>query len=890
MNETRINLTYKNTLFSFMKARKHNQNSSADEITHRAYGTVLQGNFSINKTDMKEFLNLYSLAIENNISDLTILEVQPEYSPIIIDIDLKCPADECNNNSRLYDENLIVTIIKKYILVIETYLKINKDKFYISVFEKERATDLNDIYKDGFHIIMSNAITNIEMRHLIRYKVVQLCIEEKIFESFIENADKIIDKAVVSSNGWLLYGSRKPDGYVYNLTKIYDYNFNIIYDLENLTLTKREIIDYHSLRLSNNKKRANKLLDITSSDVNAEVSTLGLNTHNILEAPTSTKIFDIELANVCIPLLSVARAKDYIDWRNVGLVLYNIDKSLLPLWREFSKKCPEKFNKTEFGGCDKMWSTFRLPADNLPVLTIRSLIYWTKIDNPKEWQAYNKAKDNSIILKCTEDTFTIAKTFNFIYKEKYVYCRGKWRYFDSDRHIWREMPEASMLKTVIPTDFVNKLWASHSELSKKMSTLNDENIEKKILEEKLMSITRIIKNLKDITYRKKIIEEAQVLFGDDEFENKLDSNVYLLGCENGIYDFQQRKLRNGLPDDYVSFNTKINYKPYSEKLPYIKKIKEFFKQIQPIESVSLYLLKVISICLLGLTNLEKFFILTGSGSNGKSLLFDLIKSSLGDYYMSCPITMITRKRGVSNETSPEKVRMKGKRCGVFQETDDGDKMNVGIMKEFTGGDTVLVRDLYKGSKEMLEYKPQMHYFLTCNVLPIIPSMDEGTWRRLVKIDFNSKFVNNPQKSNEYKINTNLKQEILLWSEDFLSYLIYIYETHCYNHNYIEEPIEISLSTNEYKNENDIYTEFTKNNLDVTTDNSILLFTEIWNLFKIWHKESYPNKGLPKKQEFDKLAPKSICDFYNKSELTKMGVKNIKIADKNEVKSDNLLDL
>jgi phage/plasmid-associated DNA primase len=54
------------------------------------------------------------------------------------------------------------------------------------------------------------------------------------------------------------------------------------------------------------------------------------------------------------------------------------------------------------------------------------------------------------------------------------------------------------------------------------------------------------------------------------------------------------------------------------------------------------------------------------------------------------------------------------KIGTFQETDEGDKMNVGIMKEFTGGDKVLVRDLYKGSKEMIEFKPQMKYFLICN--------------------------------------------------------------------------------------------------------------------------------------------------------------------------------
>lgn len=65
------------------------------------------------------------------------------------------------------------------------------------------------------------------------------------------------------------------------------------------------------------------------------------------------------------------------------------------------------------------------------------------------------------------------------------------------------------------------------------------------------------------------------------------------------------------------------------------------------------------------------YILNGRGSNGKSLLMDLVSHALGDYFMACSISVITKKRANSNEASPETIRMIGKRCGVFQETDDG---------------------------------------------------------------------------------------------------------------------------------------------------------------------------------------------------------------------------
>jgi len=71
-----------------------------------------------------------------------------------------------------------------------------------------------------------------------------------MFNEFIENVDKIIDKAVVSSNGWFLYGSKKPNGELYKLTKIYNW------DLENIfngDLTDKEIIKYLSFHLNHKK-------------------------------------------------------------------------------------------------------------------------------------------------------------------------------------------------------------------------------------------------------------------------------------------------------------------------------------------------------------------------------------------------------------------------------------------------------------------------------------------------------------------------------------------------------------------------------------------------------------------------------------------------------------
>ena len=185
-------------------------------------------------------------------------------------------------------------------------------------------------------------------------------------------------------------------------------------------------------------------------------------------------------------------------------------------------------------------------------------------------------------------------------------------------------------------------------------------------------------------------------------------------------------------------------------------------------------------------------------------------------------------------------------------------MNVGLVKEMTGGDMMLMRDLFKGSDEMVEFKPQMKYFLTANQLPDVPSTDDGTWRRIRVIEFISKFINNPSKQNEFKIDTALKQKIEQWAPTFASYLVHIYLTEYKNNTYLVEPQEVIASTNQYKMENDYLTEYFMDRISVTTNpkNTIGVNT-LYEDFKVWYKTAYDFKTMPKRPEFIKFMSKQL---------------------------------
>ena len=79
--------------------------------------------------------------------------------------------------------------------------------------------------------------------------------------------------------------------------------------------------------------------------------------------------------------------------------------------------------------------------------------------------------------------------------------------------------------------------------------------------------------------------------------------------------------------------------------------------------------------LLGTTKNQTFNIYTGAGSNGKSMLVDLMSKCLGDLKGTVPITLITQKRTNIGSATPELAKLKGKRLAVMQEPQQKEKIN-----------------------------------------------------------------------------------------------------------------------------------------------------------------------------------------------------------------------
>ena len=175
-----------------------------------------------------------------------------------------------------------------------------------------------------------------------------------------------------------------------------------------------------------------------------------------------------------------------------------------------------------------------------------------------------------------------------------------------------------------------------------------------------------------------------MLFEIFDFLNLLDSKNYLLCFNNGVMDFDEGNFRNGIPEDYTSKCTNIDYIPLDEERDKVKmeEINTFMYQLFPNNELREYMWQHLASTLLGMNSNQTFNIYTGRGRNGKSKLVEFMSLVLGDYKATVPITLITQKRNSIGSTSSEIVQLMGVRYAVMQEPSLGDSINEGIMRLF----------------------------------------------------------------------------------------------------------------------------------------------------------------------------------------------------------------
>jgi putative DNA primase/helicase len=248
--------------------------------------------------------------------------------------------------------------------------------------------------------------------------------------------------------------------------------------------------------------------------------------------------------------------------------------------------------------------------------------------------------------------------------------------------------------------------------------------------------------------------------------------------------------------------------------------------------------------LIGVKKEQIFNIYKGSGSNGKSILTELMSLALGDYKGTAPVNLITDKRVAIGGTSSEIVALKGVRYVVTQEISAGAVLNDGIIKEMTSNTEPLQgRALWSDSDIFV---PQFSLVVCTNLLPKVKTTDDGAWRRMKVSDFKAKFISDGEihyhdNNYIYPKDKSLKEKIKNWASAFIGMLIDVVSK---TKGEVIDCPQVIEASNKYRESQDCISRFINSTI-VKQVRSSIKKTELNTTFKNWFLENYGNERMPR---------------------------------------------
>ena len=858
--------------------------AKGETFTHTSIGKP-SASLYVPNDRFPEFYANYHKAMVQSIP-LHLTEKPTDPSPMRIDLDFRFSWGDTTPKlpvpPRMYNAAHVERIMLKYFQLLATFLDAPDEAWIGYVMEKKNPVEYRGKIKDGIHVVWPHLVVANAFQHLVRKHILDDAPDMFQGMPLTNPFEDVIDQAIIDKNNWQMYGSSKPDCEAYRVTRIY------MFDRTTSTIClmpppsahdELTFVELFSMRGKEDMLCA--VLEEKQEEIEEYIRhvlpTMDDRRKNKLHAEifgkstnlTRTFISDDELVlarKLVTECLNPRRAESYEDWIKLGWALRNIDSRLIDSWIEFSRVSSKYIE----GECQKLWNQMR--SDTLSMGTLR---WWARQDNPMKFEDILAGTISDLVDKCigTDGAhYDVAKVVFAMYKDKYRFTtKDTWYMYREDMHRWVRTREGLKLRLILSNEVCLKF------MERAAHWLN-ESIRNQDLEmrerfgERNKKLLNISTRLKQAGYKDSIMKECKSLFTDEKFEELLDSHPHLLGFENGIYDLRMHEFRDGLPDDYVSFSTGRNYNTYVPDSHEAIEINTYLSQVFTNENVRNYMIDILSCILDGSIRQEKFYIFTGSGSNSKSLILNFIQHAIGEYYCILPIALLTQKRTASNSAQSELERTKGRRLAVMQEPGESEKLNIGLMKELTGGDRILVRGLYK---EPVEFRPQFKMVMTCNELPEVPSDDGGTWRRIRVVEYTSKFCESPDVNNprEFPMDSELNEKIERWADTFISMLIHRHGT--IDPKDVVEPVEVRIATEGYKKNNDVIGQFMSDKLirDDTATERIML-QKLYIDFRSWCANVVPKgKKLPDRNQL-KAYMEKLYGVYSTSNPGWKGVRYV----------------
>ena len=280
-----------------------------------------------------------------------------------------------------------------------------------------------------------------------------------------------------------------------------------------------------------------------------------------------------------------------------------------------------------------------------------------------------------------------------------------------------------------------------------------------------------------------------------------DQDPFLLTVGNGTLGLRTGKLREARREDLITRATDVSYDPLATAPRWEQFLNEVFGGDSDIIQ---YVQRAVGYSLTGDTQEQCFFLLCGSGANGKTTFLETIVNLLGTHASTAAFSAFLVQH---NQGSPRNdlAALCGARFVKAAEAEHKARLDEAIMKQLTGEDTISVRFLFR---EVFEYRPQFKIWLATNHKPAIWETSDAIWRRIKLIEFNHQFAG-------LRADVALRKKLQMELPGILAWAV----RGClaWQKCGLREPQRISRATLGYRQESDQVGRFFKDRCDLQPD-------------------------------------------------------------------------
>ena len=213
----------------------------------------------------------------------------------------------------------------------------------------------------------------------------------------------------------------------------------------------------------------------------------------------------------------------------------------------------------------------------------------------------------------------------------------------------------------------------------------------------------------------------------------------LLNLQNDMFDIGAGRLLDHDEKYLSTIPLEVNY-DRKAKCPRWSK---FVDEILNTKEDRLILQEIFGYTLTTETKAEKAFFFVGNGSNGKSVVCDILIAMIGKENTS---SLPLKDFGRSFHT----INLKDKLLNIATDIDAGDLHNSGDFKTIISGEQV--QDAFK-YRDMITFRPFVKLVFAMNTLPRINDTSHGLFRRIIILEF-------PNTFSGKKCDRNLKEKLI----------------------------------------------------------------------------------------------------------------------------------